>query len=487
LPEPLWTSAADAAIAWIASIRPPKRQRSGEPPSIEWSRFAQGSGNAFQPGEDEQIIGYLSATQTPDAVNRRKAQVTAASSSGRSMVTPTAAAVADRPAPPSRYDVRTMGFVAFVFLSMLTVVVRRPSRASLARVMPAHAGAPPAAIPSPPDPLILRLASVTQQTSNAKTLRFVVTDGRRLSARPGQFLTFSFLFDGKKVIRSYSICSSAARSGYIEITPKRVEQGCASVFLNDRASVGMTVEANGPFGQFCLDESKHHNVVMLAAGSGITPMMAMLHYIDDLRLETTVTLLYCVRTNMDIIFESELAQLRSRLKNFEYHVSLSQAHPEWSGPRGHVSRELIENTVSDIELPHFFLCGPPRFMDASRAILIGLGVKPERIMQESFGNSAPRSTQAVSAAAETGVVIEFVRSGQTYSVRSGQTLLEAAEDHGVGIPSSCRQGQCGTCKTKPLAGNVQMDAEEGLDPESRAQGFVLTCVGHADGDVRLDA
>ena len=91
------------------------------------------------------------------------------------------------------------------------------------------------------------------------------------------------------------------------------------------------------------------------------------------------------------------------------------------------------------------------------------------------------------AAAKTGVVIEFVRSGQAYSVRGGQTLLEAAEEHGVGIPSSCRQGQCGTCKTKLLGGKVRMDKQEGLDPESRAQGFVLTCVGHADCDVRLDA
>jgi uncharacterized protein len=116
-----------------------------------------------------------------------------------------------------------------------------------------------------------------------------------------------------------------------------------SVFLNDRACVGMTVEANGPFGQFYLDESKHRNIVLLAAGSGITPMMAMLRYIDDLCLETTATLLYCVRTDKDIIFESELAQLRSRLKTFEYHVLLSQPHAEWSGPRGHVSREFIEN------------------------------------------------------------------------------------------------------------------------------------------------
>ena len=160
--------------------------------------FADGSGNAFQPGEDEQIIAYLSATQTPDAVNRRRAQVAAASSSGRSMVTQTAVAAADRSAPSRRYDVRTIIFVAFVFLSMLTLVVRRPSRPPLGAAAPAHAGARPAAISSPRDPLILRLASVTQQTSNAKTLRFVVTDGRRLSTRPGQFLTFSFLFDEKK-------------------------------------------------------------------------------------------------------------------------------------------------------------------------------------------------------------------------------------------------------------------------------------------------
>jgi ferredoxin-NADP reductase len=330
------------------------------------------------------------------------------------------------------------------------------------------------------------LASITQQTPDAKTLRFIVPEGRTLNSRPGQFLTFSFLFDGKKVIRSYSICSSAARSGYIEITPKRIETGCASIFLNDRAAVGMTVEAAGPFGQFYLDERKHRSIVLLAAGSGITPMMAMLRYIDDLCLDTTATLLYCVRTNSDIIFERELEQLQSRLQNFQYHVTLSQPHAHWAGPRGHVSREFIESTVNDLAAQHFFLCGPPAFMDASRVILMGLGVKPERITQESFGAPAPARVPTP-AAPKTGTVVEFVRSAKTGTVRSGQTLLEAAEEAGVVIPFSCRQGQCGTCKTKLLAGNVRMDAEEGLDADSRAQGFVLTCVGHANGAVQLDA
>jgi ferredoxin-NADP reductase len=402
------------------------------------------------------------------------------------------APVPEEPAPSSHRDTKALGFIAIVCLSVVVLIVRRPAKPAVSTALagtPAQAVAAQAVRPagSPVSgSLILKLASITQQTPDAKTLRFLVPEGRTLNSRPGQFLTFSFLFDGKKVVRSYSICSSAARSGYIEITPKRIQKGCASVFLNDRAAIGMTVEATGPFGQFYLDERKHRSVVLIAAGSGITPMMAMLRYIDDLCLDTTATLLYCVRTNSDIIFERELEQLQSRLQNFQYHVTLSQPHAHWAGPRGHVSRELIENTVTDLAARDFFLCGPPSFMNASRAILIGMGVKPERVMQESFG--APASPRVPTPAApEAGTVVEFVRSAKTGTVRSGQTLLEAAEESGVAIPFSCRQGQCGTCKTKLLAGNVRMDAEEGLDDDSRAQGFVLTCVGHVDGDVQLDA
>ena len=82
---------------------------------------------------------------------------------------------------------------------------------------------------------------------------------------------------------------------------------------------------------------------------------------------------------------------------------------------------------------------------------------------------------------------DALRSGKSGVIPEGSTLLEAAERYGVTIPSSCRQGQCGTCATRLLAGEVRMDAEEGLDPELRRQGYVLTCVGRAKGDVRLDA
>jgi ferredoxin-NADP reductase len=453
--------------------------------------YAAGSPGAFLPGEDRQIINYLSATQTPDAVNQRKVQAAAAAAAGRSIVPPEVLSASNQPAPLRQSDgkVITMAFVSLVCSGVLILIIRRPAGGSLAGAKPGK-GVAVVLAASPPanGPLILRLASTSRQTHDAQTLRFVLSDGRRLIARPGQFLTFSFLFDGKKIARSYSICSSPARSGYVEITPKRVSQGCVSVFLNDRARVGMTVEATGPHGHFCFDENKHQNIVLIAAGSGITPIMAMLRYIDDLCLGTPATLLYSVRTSDDIIFQSELEELRGRLKNFHYHLLLSQPDKDWRGPHGRINLEFMESTITDIALRDFFLCGPPQFMDVTRALLIRLGVKPERIRQESFGGAAPTSApQQVSAAVETDVMVEFTRSGGAHAVRRGQTLLEAAEEHGVVIPSSCRQGHCGTCKTKLLGGNVRMDSEVGLDPDSRAQGFVLTCVGHAEGPVKLDA
>src|SRR6266851_3057387 len=218
----------------------------------EWSAtvtrmvsYAAGSSGAIQPGEDQQIIAYLSATQTPDAVNQRKAQAAAASSAGRSMVTPRVVAAPDQSTPRSGYDSKMIGFISVVCLGVLTLIIRRPARAPIANTKSDRTagasqepvGAVRVTAPSLSGPLILRLASITAQTSDSKTLRFIVANDRTLSARPGQFLTFSFLFDGKKVTRSYSICSSPARTGYVEITPKRVKQGCASVYLNDRAAV----------------------------------------------------------------------------------------------------------------------------------------------------------------------------------------------------------------------------------------------------------
>jgi ferredoxin-NADP reductase len=241
-------------------------------------------------------------------------------------------------------------------------------------------------------PMHLLLSQTEQQTHDTKTLRFQVLDERLLRVKPGQFLTFHWTIDDQRVTRSYTISSSPVHENYVEIAPKRMENGCVSVFLNERAMPGLAVEASGPYGRFYFDETLHKSIVLIAAGSGITPMISMLRYIDDLELATPVTLLYCVRTDADIIFESELVSLSRSLPNFKYEVCLSRPDPTSAGRSGRLTEEFVSEKVTDLGSHTFFVCGPKGFMDNARQILSTLGVSQERILQESFGESK-RSTE----------------------------------------------------------------------------------------------
>jgi ferredoxin-NADP reductase len=334
-------------------------------------------------------------------------------------------------------------------------------------------------------PMNLLLAQIEQQTHDTKTLRFQLPKERRLSAKPGQFLTFQWTVDGQRVTRSYTISSSPTQEKYVEITSKRMANGCVSVFLNERAKPGLTVEASGPYGRFYFDEALHKSIFLIAAGSGITPMISMLRYIDDLKLATPVRLVYCVRSGADIAFQNELGRLSRSLPDFKYDVCLSRPEPTWKGRSGHLTKELVTQ-VSDLTSHIYFLCGPKGFMDDAREILLNLGVSQGRILQESFGESK-RSTASGPLQAGPAETVVFIHSQKVCQVSAGSTLLDLAERNQVQIPYGCRQGLCGTCATRVLSGTVQMDVEAGLTADQRNAGYVLPCVSRAEGTVVLAA
>lgn len=333
--------------------------------------------------------------------------------------------------------------------------------------------------------LNLSLVRVEPQTHDAKMLRFVLPREEHLAARPGQFLTFEWMIDGKPVTRSYSICSSPTQRSFVEITAKRVENGCVSVFLNDRARLGHTVRARGPFGRFYFDETKHRRIVLIAAGSGVTPMLAILRYIDDLYLPVEVTLIYCVRTERDVFFQDEFVAMQGRMPKFRFALVLSQPSSEWTGWKGRLRQEILEREAEKPAESCFFLCGPPAFMELARALLKGVRVEPSRILQESFGGAVTRETQGMASAGS--LEIRFYRSAAVYRVSPEKTLLETSEKLGVLLPSGCRQGVCGTCVTRLLSGKVKMETEEGLNEQMRSQGFILPCVSRPLSDITLDA
>ncbi len=333
-------------------------------------------------------------------------------------------------------------------------------------------------------PMTLLLSHIEQQTHDTRTLRFLVPKERSFCFRPGQFLTFQWTVNGRRVPRSYTISSSPIHSNYVEITPKRIENGCISVFLNDQAKPGLTVEASGPYGQFYFDETIHPSIVLLAAGSGITPMISMLRYINDRKLPTSVSLLYFVRTRNDIIFATELEKLSKSIPNFNYGICLSRPDKDWMGHRGHLTQELISQGMTIPEGQTFFLCGPKGFMHNARQILAALGVSHDRIAQESFGEN---SKSPDPSPAEALATIVFSQSQKVCQGNSGCTLLELAEKNGVQIPYGCRQGVCGTCATRVLSGTVRMDTEAELNAKQKDAGYVLPCVSHAEGTVVLVA
>src|SRR5581483_10139143 len=333
----------------------------------------------------------------------------------------------------------------------------------------------------PADVNRMKLVHIEPQTPDTVTLRFQLAGDKPLRPKPGQFLTFDWVVGGKKLPRSYSI-SSSPRQTQVEVTVKK--QGVVSSFLTEEAKVGLQVAARGPYGQFYFDETRHRRIVLFAGGSGITPIISMLRHIDEIGAETEITLFYSVRTERDVIFERELERLRQRLPKFNCVVIASKPGAEWQGLRGHVNRQLVAAHLEAAGDRTFFVCGPAGFMAGVRDILLSLGVASGQIRQESFSLDSAAGKSVASAPAAT-CTVEFARSGRRVEASTGLTVLAIAETNGIEIPYSCRTGQCGTCATRVLDGDLEMDIEDGLDPKLKAQGFRLLCVGHVTDHVRL--
>ncbi|MCU1233033.1 MAG: oxidoreductase, FAD-binding [Candidatus Solibacter sp.] len=439
--------------------------------------YARGAEGFFKPGEADRIIHFLSATQTSEA---RSSPPIVADAADRSTAQ-TAAKVA-----LSSANLPTIG-VLFAVCGVFGLLLLRPNRPQHPKYPgPTGVGVTrPTALASPNPPatrtLLLQLVRTERQTPDCISLRFRLGEGSTLRAKPGQFLTFDWLLNGQKLRRSFSISSSTVQTGLVEITVKKNPKGCVSHFLNERAAVGLTVEAHGPYGRFYFDESIHKRIVLFAGGSGITPMMSMLRYIDDLALDAEVTLFYSVRTREDIIFGAELEMLEERLASLHRVVVLTRPDDGWGGEQGRLSGELIVKHLGDFSDRTFFLCGPQPFMEHVKGLLLAAAVPAEKILEERFDGGKTGIASEVDNEASLGTV-EFSKSGKSTKLLPGQSLLEAAEANGVTIPYGCRQGQCGTCATRLLEGEV--DSAGSFDP---GQGYVLTCVTRARGNVRLDA
>jgi ferredoxin-NADP reductase/DMSO/TMAO reductase YedYZ heme-binding membrane subunit len=353
----------------------------------------------------------------------------------------------------------------------------------------------------------LRVAKVFQETPDVRTFRLVSTAGPRLpfDFLPGQYLNLSFVIDGKKVNRSYTIASSPTRVGSCELTVKREPKGASSRHLHDWVAAGTLIDVYAPAGRFTFTGAEADSVVMIAGGVGITPLMAKVRYLTDIGWTGDIYLVFSVKTERDIIFRDELDYLQSRFPNLHVTVTLTRAEGSsgrWE--RGRISPELLNRVVPQISTRRVHICGPTEMAELTRHMLLGLGVPAESIKSESFTWPARASAQAPvgtngtlaataqpSAPAATAVnanaTLTFARSGKSLPISGRKTVLEAAEDVGVSINYDCRSGICGQCKIKLLAGHVAMETQDALTPTDRINNLILSCQARCIDQVAVEA
>ncbi|MGW0946574.1 2Fe-2S iron-sulfur cluster-binding protein [Streptomyces sp. NPDC002623] len=329
----------------------------------------------------------------------------------------------------------------------------------------------------------VRIAEVRRETPSTVTL--VLEDAGEhpgsFDFRPGQFFTLVSDIDGRPVRRAYS-ASSAPGSPRLEITVKHVEGGRFSTHVHHGLRAGDRLAVRGPSGSFHAEPQPPDDVVLIAAGSGVTPMMSMIRTRLAARPgRGRIALLYSSRSADEIIFADELTRLA---KDEPDRLAVTHVLTRRDGRLDADGVRRWVTGLSPARDAHYYVCGPEALADAVQAVLTGLGVPDARVHHERYTGGAATGTAAT--APQEMTVEEDGRPVGTAVVEPGQTLLDAGLAAGLPMPYSCTVGTCGECMVRLRSGEVTQNGSNCLTPGQQADGYVLTCVGCPLSKVTLD-
>ena len=331
---------------------------------------------------------------------------------------------------------------------------------------------------SQPGPQRVRVVEVVRETADAHSLVLEPEDERAFSAyRPGQFLTVRVPSERPGgAARCYSLSSSPHCAERLKVTVKRTVGGYGSNWLCDNVDAGATLEVLRPSGTFS-PRSLDDDLLLLAAGSGITPVMSILKSCLTAG-SGSVTLVYANRDEQSVIFRNELLRLTE-----EHPDRLTVLH--WlESVQGRPTAAGLRALTSPYVGRQVFICGPGPFMDLAQATLIAAGVPGEHLHVERFTSlttdpfaEAPELVEVEDDDAGPPASIDVELDGERSTVRwpRRSRLLDALRAAGLDAPFSCLEGNCSACACVVLEGEVTMVRNEVLDANDLADGLVLAC------------
>ncbi|MEV5910480.1 MOSC and FAD-binding oxidoreductase domain-containing protein [Streptomyces chartreusis] len=344
----------------------------------------------------------------------------------------------------------------------------------------------------------LRVASVVQETATVSSIQLAAPDGSHLPpARGGQHLTLRVPGAADPApVRSYSL-SSAGVDGRYRISVKHEPRGVASTYLTTKLRPGATVDVAAPRGDFVLKPGTGP-VLLVSAGIGLTPVLAMLHELSESRSEREIWWIHSARSSQEHPLAAEAHALIGSLPHAREFIFYSGAASA-SQPAGGdiIHGRLSKDAVIALGVPRdatAYVCGPASFMSDVKDALSAAGLDPSAVHSELFGalsaitpglrEQTDRQPHQPPGAPGTGPVVTFARSGiSTPFPDTGGSLLELAEACDVPVRWSCRTGVCHTCVTPLLTGDVTYETTP-LEPPADSE--VLICCARPDSDVVLD-
>ncbi|QDE34203.1 phenylacetate-CoA oxygenase/reductase subunit PaaK [Microbacterium foliorum] len=323
---------------------------------------------------------------------------------------------------------------------------------------------------------------------------------------PGQYVALRTTLEGTEVRRSYSLCRApehrtaeqiaAGMPTRLSVAVKRDEGGLFSTWAQTGLHAGFEIDVMSPQGTFTsgLDDLDQRHIVGIAAGSGITPLMALAHTVLTRSDTSRFTLLYTNRSTLDVMFLEDLADLKDRYPTrVTLHHVLSREQRTAPVLSGRIDEEKLRTILAMLidpsDVDEWFLCGPLSLVDLCREVLADVGVPREHIRFELFttGDEPVRAARPVEVRAGAKTIrIEVNLDGVSSTVESPvdahESVLNAALRVRPDAPFACAGGVCGTCRARVIEGSVTMTENYALEPDELERGYVLTCQSHPTSD-----